>query len=180
VIPHWKGKPGLGGPWDFFRLDGKRLPGRVASLDVTGSTAVSNVKSKGVNGPSQKSEGYDGATLTLVLEVYTSAQCDEIDAAFEPLRVTNPGSETTPRRVDHPIAFFHRVEFISSASVSTGMPSNGRWQITVSMIQWFPPEEKSKANGAGKPGAGAGGDGGPLPDTSVPTPDPANLGGDFP
>jgi hypothetical protein len=170
TLEHWRG-----GGWDRLRIGGKVIPGRVKALDFAPAAAVSVANSKGVNGPRMKSEGYLGSPVEADIELWSKAHLAEIESAIEQLQPSNADAFKQPLRIDHPLAYIARVEYIASAKLSVGMPANGRWSVKLSMMQWFPAEEKTKAAGTTNPANDT-----TEIDTDVPEPDPANIGADFP
>lgn len=184
-IPHWRD-----GTWDRIRLGGKLLAGRVHSLVVTPARSVQQVKSKGEDGPQLKDEGYTGATVDLVQEVWTGplpigdSQLDELAGQLFELSPKRPGAPATPLDIMHPITGAAGVANVYVVSYTIAMPeAGGRLRIPIKMLEWFPPEatKPTQQSGSSKHGTGIPeGDGGPIDSGYVPPPDPENLGGDFP
>ncbi len=181
TVPFWRD-----GSWDRTKLGGEVLPGMTASFDVDVARDVKKVKAKKEDGPSLSDDGYTGAGVKIVQEVYTEEQLLLLSVRAAALMPKTPGGPSTPQDVVHPLAAFFGVNALLVQSMSAGKPTKGgRFALNINALEWFP-EGSQKAtqqnpNSIANGGNGVpGGDGGPIDAGDVPDPDPANLPGGIP
>lgn len=192
--------------WDRVKINGRVMPGRVRSLVITPERDVQASKQEGEDGIATKDQGYNGASVELVLEIFKARDVPAAEQEIARIHPRQTGGVATPHTIEHPIASIFNVRNIYIKSISAGMPEGGRWPITISAGEWFPPEEKkpTKTKGGGSTpaksdaeasldpaaptdAAGAptlpafkpGDSGGDFGSSEVPAPDPANKGASF-
>lgn len=177
------------GSWDTLYLDGLPLIGRVKELKIKPSRKVERSKSEGTDNPQTKDQGYQGAELDLVLELWTEAQAAELGALLQAFSPRQPGALASPHTISHPIAAATNVTRVYVESYTVGMPKKQRLDVVVKMYEWFPPAPpKPTKSGASTTGGALDknlaenniGGGGPFGNGYVPPPAPANVGAYFP
>lgn len=196
------------GSWDTLKIDGRVMPGRLLSLTIDPERDVQTSKQDGEDGVTLKDQGYNGAAVEIVIEVYRASQVPAMEQEIARIHPRQTGGASTPHTIEHPIASIFNVRNIYIKKISAGMPSGGRWPITISAGEWFPEAEKkpTKQGGGGSGGkpksdaeaaldpsgspTDANGDptlpafkpgdsGGDFGSSEVPPPDPANKGAQF-
>lgn len=201
------------GSWDVVYLGPNAalwvpLPGRVRDLKVKPKRKIQTSKEPETDNPHLKDEGYDGADVILVLELFKAAQWLELEAYIPDIWARQPGAQSIALDIRHPITKAFNVQQVFIKDIDTGMPQNGRLAVTFSMGEYFGPEKKKKTRGPGEGGGGTSGGGaagnagsaaggaageaatdpvnpygdggGDFDNSTVPDPDPENLGPNFP
>lgn len=181
-IPHW-----LGGAWDRTRIGGKLLPGMTLDFKLSPTVTVNTSKAKGQDGPSTDVEGYEGAPGTMIQRVWGQAQLNALCAMLSDWLPNKPGAVYRPQSVEHPVATAVNASLFVVKTYTLGKPAQGKTyiDIPITLAPWFAtPPKNTQTNPnpltSGAPGGPGGNDGGPFGDGTVPEPDPANLGGDYP
>lgn len=167
-----------GGHWDVITIGSATIGppnARVLDLVVTPKRKVERTKPKGTDTPHTKDEGYEGAAITLTIEIWHARQFPELETFIETLSPKQPGAPAKPLAIRHPIALAFNVNYVYVEEMSMGMPKGNRVTLTIKMAEWFSPEKATKTN------MGALDSGGEyLPKGDLPTPDPKNRGAKFP
>lgn len=194
------------GSWDKVKLNGRVMPGRVLALNIKPTRDVQMSKQDGEDGIATKDQGYNGADVELVIEIFKAADVPLMEAEIARIHPRQTGGVKTPVTIEHPIATIFNVRNVYFKDIAAGMPAGGRWPVTFSGGEWFPPEEKkpTKAKGGGStpaksdaeasldpagptdaagdptlPAFKPGDSGGDFGSSEVPKPDPANKGAQF-
>lgn len=162
------------GAWDFLKIDGKRLPGRVSKFDVAPERDVQTVRTPGYDGPDVKDQGYKGSPVAIEIECWREAQALTLLGMLSDISPQQLGGDTNPHAIEHPLAQAANISKIYIRKYSMGMPQGGLWHLSIDAAQWFPKPKKTQQGKEVPP------DGGPLFDPSVPPPDPKNNGAKFP
>jgi hypothetical protein len=171
------------GSWDTLYLDGIPLIGRVKELKIKPARKVERSKPEGADNPQTKDQGYQGAKIDLVLEMWTKAQAESLGALLQAFSPRQPGALASPHTISHPIAAATNVTRVYVESYTIGMPKKQRLDVAVEMYEWFPPAPPKPTKSGGGNGAldknlkeNNVGSGGPFGNGYVPPPSPANVG----
>lgn len=172
-------------PWDTLVLGGVYVPGR-AKLAISGARDIADEKPKGEDGPTQTDNGYLGADVTIVIELWTPRALAEFAVAFGVWTPRKPGELSAPLDIVHPAAMLCNVSKVRIKSWAIPHPERQKILVTLNCREWFPPgaskpTQSGQTAKAGAAGGNAGGNAGQVPPGYVPPePDPLDQGGNFP
>ena len=82
----------LDGSWDFLVVDGIRLPGRLSKLDIKPKRKIELTKPKGSDNPATKDQGYEGASVSIELELFKATQAEELASILSSISPRQPGA----------------------------------------------------------------------------------------
>lgn len=190
TVPSWRD-----GSWDRCVLGPDVLPGVCRVWVDGGGRDIQIVQSPGAAAPKSKDQGGTGGKVKIEVDVWITRtdtrQLDALAAALALINPRRPDGTKTPIPILHPATALAGIRFVTSPGYQIPPPNGkvGKLTVTINLSEWFEEEDTTKPVSAGAPGSAPGGqgatpqtlgDGGPLGDPSVPDPDPANLGADYP
>lgn len=140
--------------WDFCWLGEDLLPG-IASLSVETAREIDVQRQKGSNGANLSDDGYEPATVSITLQIYTADQWATWQKVRPKIDPRNAGGLKRPLQIVHPETADAGVENVYVRRISTSNPSarSGK-TISIDCIEWFPapkPAKKSTTPKAQRP-----------------------------
>lgn len=165
---------------DEVYINGTRIPGRVF-LSIDMSRAVKKTKTPGEDIPHLEDEGYDGAVVEMLVELFKEDQWDAMLPIVRMMTPNQPGALAQPLDIVAALTIQENIPnvYVEKRTVSTRR--DGFMPFTFTMPQWFPPEKKKKTQqGNTPPKNGTPGGNDDVGGFEVPPPDPNNIGPDFP